>query len=74
MIRRLSPGASLLLTLLLATGPQSATSSQAKTSMTEELKTSLIPIVTYVRQYYIEEISPDTLMRAGLRGIFYALD
>jgi len=42
--------------------------------MTEELKTSLIPIVTYVRQYYIEEISPDTLMRAGLRGIFHALD
>ena len=83
MIRRLSPGVSLLLALLLATCPLGATSQaetqadteeKTTTSMTEELKTSLIPIVTYVRQYYIEEISPDTLMRAGLRGIFHALD
>jgi carboxyl-terminal processing protease len=85
MIRRLSPGARrgrvgesrfgfcLLLALLLATCPQSAISAQA-TTMTEELKTSLIPIVNYIRQYYIDEISPDTLMQAGLRGIFHALD
>ena len=86
MIRRLSPGTRnrgrvgesrfgfcLLLALLLATCPQSAISTQA-TTMTEELKTSLIPIVNYIRQYYIDEISPDTLMQAGLRGIFHALD
>lgn len=45
-----------------------------KPTMTAELKTSLIPIVTYIRQYYMYEVDPDTLMRAGLRGIFHALD
>lgn len=55
---------------LVATPP----GAQARTTMTEELKASLIPIVTYVRQYYMYEVSPDTLMRAGLRGIFHALD
>ena len=73
MFRRLGP-AILFLALFLAMGPLGATSAQGKTTMTEELKTSLIPIVQYIRQYYMYEVSPDTLMRAGLRGIFHALD
>lgn len=48
--------------------------SQTKAVMTAELKTSFLPIVRYIRQYYMYEVSPDTLMRAGLRGIFHALD
>ena len=72
MIGRLSTR--LVLALLLATCPLAAPPAQGKTTMTEELKTSLIPIVTYVRKYYMYEVSPDTLMRAGLRGIFHALD
>ena len=86
MIRRLSPGTRnrgrggkghiglcFVIALLLATCLQSASSAQG-TTVTKELKTSLIPIVTYIRQYYMYEVSPDTLMRAGLRGIFHALD
>ena len=86
MIRRLSPGTRnrgrcgksriglcFVIALLLTTCLQSASSAQG-TTVTKELKTSLIPIVTYIRQYYIDEVSPDTLMRAGLRGIFHALD
>ena len=86
MIRRLSPGTRnrgrggkghiglcFVIALLLATCLQSASSAQG-TTVTKELKTSLIPIVTYIRQYYMYDVSPDTLMRAGLRGIFHALD
>ena len=86
MIRRLSPGTRnrgrggkghiglcFVIALLLTTCLQSVSSAQG-TTVTKELKTSLIPIVTYIRQYYMYDVSPDTLMRAGLRGIFHALD
>ncbi|HJP33954.1 MAG TPA: S41 family peptidase [Candidatus Latescibacteria bacterium] len=74
MIHRLGTRHRLFfLALLLATGPLGTTAARGMT-MTEEIKSSLIPIVTYVRQYYMYEVSPDTLMRAGLRGIFHGLD
>ena len=40
----------------------------------DELRYSFFPIVKHINHYYMYEISPDTLMRAGLRGIFRALD
>ena len=86
MIRRLSPGTRnrgrggksriglcFVIALLLATCLQSASSAQG-TTVTKEWKTSLIPIVSSIQRFYIDEVSPDTLMRAGLRGIFHALD
>jgi carboxyl-terminal processing protease len=72
--RRRGGAAVALLALLLVAGPPAPTAVQAKATMTEELRASLIPIVTYIRQYYLYEVSPDTLMRAGLRGIFHSLD
>lgn len=66
MIRRL--GSSLVLCALLATA------ARGTTTLSDELKTSFLPIVRFIKDYYIDEVSPDTLMRAGLRGIFAALD
>jgi len=40
----------------------------------EEFRDYLIPVVQHIQQYYIDEVSPDTLMQAGVRGIFHTLD
>jgi carboxyl-terminal processing protease len=39
----------------------------------QELNTLLL-IVRSIRDYYIEEVPPDTLMHAGVKGLFYTLD
>jgi len=39
-----------------------------------ELTKSIVPVIRHIRQYYIEAIPPDTLMQAGIRGLFDALD
>lgn len=60
--------------LLLLVG--SARPSQALTPpapVGQELNT-LLMIVRNIRDYYIEDISPDTLMHAGVKGLFYSLD
>ncbi|MBI2504821.1 MAG: S41 family peptidase [Candidatus Latescibacteria bacterium] len=46
---------------------------EALTPVGQELNT-LLTIVKNIRDYYIEEISPDTLMHAGVKGLFYTLD
>ncbi len=46
----------------------------ASGSTKDEFKTYLIPVVQHIRDYYIDEVSPDTLMQAGVRGIFHTLD
>lgn len=46
---------------------------EALTPVGQELNTLLL-IVKNIRDYYIEEVSPDSLMHAGVRGLFYTLD
>jgi len=46
----------------------------ASGSTKDEFKTYLIPVVQHIRNYYIDEVPPDTLMQAGVRGIFRTLD
>jgi carboxyl-terminal processing protease len=57
--------------LLLLAGSSRAL--QALTPVGQELNT-LLMIVKNIRDYYVEEVSPDTLMHAGVRGLFYTLD
>ena len=47
---------------------------EAEVTLRSEFKDYLIPVVERIRQRYIDEISPDTLMHAGVRGLFQALD
>ena len=46
----------------------------ASGSAKDEFRTYLIPVVQHIQKHYIDEISPDTLMQAGVRGIFRSLD
>ena len=59
----------LLLALLC-----SHTIAEAKHPIQEEFDAIVKPIVQAIDEYYIEGISPDTLMHAGVRGLFHALD
>ena len=47
---------------------------EADVTLKSEFKEYLIPVLERVRQRYIDEVSPDTLMHAGVRGLFEALD
>ena len=40
----------------------------------EEFKDLIVATAGHIHRYYIEEVSPDTLVRAGVRGMFAALD
>ena len=52
----------------------SSTGLEAKTTVQEEYRNILWKIAQNIHHYYFEEIPPDTLMHAGVRGIFKALD
>jgi len=39
-----------------------------------ELKQYLAPVFTHLDRYYIDKVPPDSLMRAGVKGLFSALD
>ncbi len=60
----------------LAMFPAAVATGEAASGPTiqDELKNSFFPIVRSINSYYMYEVSPDTLMRAALRGIFQALD
>ena len=51
-----------------------STGLEAKTTVQEEYRNILWKIAQNIHHYYFEEIPPDTLMHAGVRGIFNALD
>ncbi len=42
--------------------------------MEREFGKFLWPIAEHIHRYYVEEIPPDSLMSAGVEGLFYALD
>ena len=48
--------------------------SGSEPTVRSELSKSAVPIIQRIRQYYIDVIPPDTLMQAGIRGLFQALD
>ena len=48
--------------------------SEPEPTVRGELEGSAIPVIQHIRRYYIEEISADTLMQAGIRGLFQSLD
>ena len=47
---------------------------ERKTRVEDQVRDYLVPVVRHLKQYYIEEIPPDSLMRAGVEGLFRALD
>ncbi|MEE2658790.1 MAG: S41 family peptidase [Candidatus Latescibacterota bacterium] len=59
-------------TYTLTAAPTQANEGEA--NVRQELKSRFFPIVNHIKNHYIDEISPDTLMRAGLRGVFRSLD
>ncbi len=66
-------GGAVALLMILAS-PLLVQADKDTPTLPEELKNSFFPVVNYISKYYMYEISPDTLMRAGLRGIFRSLD
>lgn len=60
--------------LVLLAASAAAGEAASRPTIQNELKNSFFPIVRYINSYYMYEISPDTLMQAGLRGTFQALD
>ena len=47
---------------------------EAETSVRDELHTYFLPVVRYIKQAYIDEIPPDSLMLSAANGLFQALD
>lgn len=43
-------------------------------SIGEEFKEYLVATAGHIHRYYIEEVSPDSLVKAGVQGMFSALD
>ena len=68
------PGPRRIAALMLFTAAAAAGEAAPRPTVQDELRNSFFPIVRSINSYYMYEISPDTLMRAGLRGIFQALD
>ena len=46
----------------------------ASGSVKSEFREYLVPVVRQIANNYIDEVAPDTLMHAGVRGLFRALD
>ena len=67
-MRRILLGLVCALTLLMDGAPVTAGS-----AMSEELRTYFL-VLRHIRDIYIDELPPDTLMHAGVRGIVRALD
>ena len=65
-------GAAVLLLVLSCT--LQAETTPVQPTLKDELKDSFYPIVNYIQKYYMYEVPADSLMRAGLRGIFRSLD
>ncbi len=72
MRRRWTVGLWVLLSIVGSFGPSRAATPPVL-PVGQELNT-LLMVVRNIRDYYIEEISPDTLMHAGVKGLFYTLD
>ena len=68
------PGQRRIAALMLFAASAAAGEAAPRPTVHDELKNSFFPIVRFINSYYMYEVSPDTLMRAGLRGIFQALD
>ena len=68
------PGPRRIAALVLLTAAAATGEAAARPTIQDELKDSFFPIVRSINSYYMYEISPDTLMQAGLRGAFQALD
>ena len=68
------PGQRRIAALMLLTASAAAGEAGPRPTIHDELKNTFFPIVRFINSYYMYEVSPDTLMRAGLRGIFQALD
>ena len=68
------PGQCRIAALMLFTAAAAAGEAAPRPTIQDELKNSFFPIVRFINSYYMYEVSPDTLMQAGLRGIFQALD
>lgn len=45
-----------------------------ETRVEDEVRNYLLPVVKHLKTYYIDEVPPDSLMRAGVDGLFRALD
>jgi len=67
-MRRILLGLVCALTVLMDGAPLTAGS-----AMSEELRTYFL-VLRHIRDIYIDELPPDTLMHAGVRGIVRALD
>ena len=72
-LRAASLGGAVALFAVL-TSTAFAQTEKNESTLAEELKNSFFPVVNYISKFYMYEISPDSLMRAGLRGIFRSLD
>ena len=67
-MRRLLLAFTCALTVLMDGAPVTA-----RSAMDDELRT-YITVLRHLKEMYIDEIPPDTLMHAGVRGILRALD
>ena len=45
-----------------------------ETRVEDEVRDYLLPVVRHLMKYYIDEVPPDSLMRAGVDYLFHALD
>ena len=63
----------LRISLLLAL-VASASDLQAERSVEDEYNALLLRTAQTIHQYYVEEVHPDSLMQAAVRGVFNALD
>ncbi|HCV24276.1 MAG: hypothetical protein CME13_17135 [Gemmatimonadetes bacterium] len=60
--------------LFALTSLAAAQDKEDRPTLPDELKERFFPVVNYISRYYMYEIPADSLMRAGLRGIFRSLD
>jgi len=47
---------------------------QTGAQMRQELKSTFLPVYNHIHHHYIDALPPDSLARAGIRGMFQALD
>lgn len=58
----------------LTTGSGPAQAQSDDEQMRQELKATFLPVYNHIHHHYIDALPPDSLARAGIRGLFQALD
>ena len=69
--RRLAPAVLMGLCAVLGAGSLPA---RGQTEIRQELKATFLPVFNHIHHHYIDALPPDSLARAGVRGLFQALD